>query len=517
MSKGNPYADPISGARYLPGYERQVVGAHGPNVNLDTSGFNYYTKRRGEFWRDVEKAASALTGVAETYYAIREQRDMRDTETLIDTTLRQRKLDVFSSTNGKAADNLIETETEWVNKARDEIIKQSGLGNVLANTLWERKSQDYLTRVGAHMLEQNRAAEEQSKFAAVVNAQNDLAMSPVGDFKAYAMYAAKVTSMYGAVSKEGIKAREQGIDVLIDSWTAQNPGATLAWFNKNKDGLREVLGREFSDVARAMDRVNSRLETQLRRAELQESRNIRLAEQAQKRADRQYQSETITKILSDEDIDIRQVIADGAQKGVSGDTLLTLQKVFESREHISTKDASGTLRSTYQGKATMDGLTDEDRDSLTKALANKQILPSDYQAIMTADGRTQRVSDTGIKELRRGALQHLRTAIAPRGAFDTVNQVAENQYELMARELDRYIETLSSPNEKRAALDIAKPDSYVSQLIKLNAEGKTPIDRMRGAYSTGPFNPSPQINLPADQARKPGETAAEWRKRTGRQ
>ena len=137
MAKGNPYADPVSGSRYLPGYERQVLGAHGPNVNSDTSGFEYYTKRRGEFWRDVEKAASALTGVAETYYAIREQRDMRDTETLIDTALRQRKMDVFSSTNGKAADNLIESETEWVNKTRDEIIQQSGLGNVLANTMWE--------------------------------------------------------------------------------------------------------------------------------------------------------------------------------------------------------------------------------------------------------------------------------------------------------------------------------------------------------------------------------------------
>lgn len=517
MAKGNPFADPVSGSRYLPGYERQVIGAHGPNVNLDTSGFEYYTKRRGEFWRDVEKAASALTGVAETYYAIREQRDMRDTETLIDTTLRQRKMDVFSSTNGKAADNLIESETEWVNKTRDEIIKQSGLGNVLANTMWERKSQDYLTRVGAHMIEQNREAEAQSKFAYVVNAQNDLALSPVGDFKAYAMYSAKVTATYGAVSKEGIKAREQGIDVLIDSWTAQNPSATLAWFNKNKDGLREVLGREFADVSRAMDRVHSRLETQMRRAELQESRNIRLAEQAQKRADREYQSETLTKILNDENVDIRQVIADGASKGISGDTLLTIQKVFESREHISVKDASGTLRSTYQGKATMEGLTDEDRDSLTKALASKQILPADYQAIIAADDRTKKAEAGGIKELRRGALQHLKNAVAPRGALDTGNQAAENLYGLLAREVDKYLETLSSPNEKRAALDISKPDSYISQLIKLNAEGKTPIDRMRGAYSTGPFNPNPQLTLPSGQARKPGETAAEWRKRTGRQ
>ena len=111
MAKGNPYADPESGARYLPGYSRQVVGTHGPTAP-DTSGFKFARQHVESFWRDVEKFAGAATNLAATYYEIREQRDIRDTETLIDETIRQRKIDTFSSKTGKAADNLIEAENE---------------------------------------------------------------------------------------------------------------------------------------------------------------------------------------------------------------------------------------------------------------------------------------------------------------------------------------------------------------------------------------------------------------------
>lgn len=516
MAKGNPYADPQSGARYLPGYAREVIGTSGLTAP-NTEGFKYARNYVDNFWKDIEKFTGSATKLAESYYDIREQRDARDTETLIDETLRQRKVDVFSSKTGKAADNILEDENNWQLKAREDIVKKSGLAANMASALWEKKAQDYLTRVGAFMIEQNRVAEAQSKYAAEVNAQNNLALSPVGDFRAYAEYSAKINGLYGPLTKEAVKAKESGLDVLIDSWTEQNPQATLGWFNKNKEGLRQVMGREFADVSKAMDRTRNRLESQMRRAEMQESRNQRLADQAQKRTDRKFQSDIITKIMTDENVDIREVMRDGAKAGISGDTLLTVQKVFENRENVALKDASGTLRSTYQGKATTEGLTDGDVDALTKAMAAKQILPADYQAIMSANERTKKADASGIKELRKGALQHLKTAIAPRGAFDTVNQAAENQYERLARELDVYVDTLSSPNEKRAALDISNPNSYIMQLINLNAAGKTPIDRVRGAYSTQPFNPNSPLNLPKDQARKPGETGAEWRKRTGRQ
>lgn len=518
MASGNPYADPQGGSRYLPGYQRQVVGASGATAP-NTSGFRYATQMSDNFWKDIEKFTGAATNLAATYYDIRERRDMRDTETMINETLRQRKMDVFSTRTGKAADNVLEDENEWQLKAREEIIEKSGLGHNLASDMWDKKAQDYLTRVGAFMLEQNRVAEANSKFAYMVDAQADLTMSPVGDFKAYALYSSKMDNLYGPLTKEGIQAKEKGIDVLIDSWTEQNPQATLSWFNQNKDGLREVLGREFPGVANAMERVRNRLESQMRRAELQAQRDQRLSEQAQKRADRQYQSDAITKILNDENeepVDIRQIIRDGAAKGISGDTLLTIQQVFEKREKVSLKDASGTLRSTYQAKASMDGLLDEDKQTLTKALANGQIIPTDYQAIMAADARTAKADSSGLKDLRKGALTHLKTAIAPRGAFAPVNQSAENRYERLAADLDKYVESLSSPNEKRKAFDITDENSYVMQLIKLNAAGSTPVSRMGEAYSTKPFNPNSPINLPKNQKRMPGETPQQWRERTGR-
>lgn len=519
MASGNPYADPQSGSRYLPGYQRQVVGTSGATAP-NTSGFRFAAQWADNFWKDVEKFTGAATNLAATYYDIREKRDIRDTETMINETLRQRKMDVFSTRTGKGADNILEDENAWQLQAREEIIKKSGLGSNIAASLWDKKAQDYLTRVGAYMLEQNRVAEANSKFASMVDAQADLTMSPVGDFKAYALYSAKMDNLYGPLTKEGIQAKEKGIDVLVDSWTEQSPQATLRWFNQNKDGLREVLGREFPGVANAMERVRNRLESQMRRAELQAQRNQRLAEQAQKRADRDYQSEAITKILSDdneEPVDIREIIRDGAAKGISGDTLLTIQQVFEKREKVSLKDASATLRSQFQSKASMEGLTEDDKQTLTKALAAGQIIPTDYQAILAADERTQKADTSGLKDLRKAALQHLKTAIAPRGAFDAVNQAAENEYEQAAAALDKYLDGLASPTEKRKALDITNPDSYVMQLRSSVAGGRTPIDRMRSGYSTQPFDPNKTIALPQGQERKPGETPQQWRERTGRQ
>lgn len=515
MAGGNPYADPSSGSRYLPGYQRQVVGASGATAP-NTSGFDFAAKWSDNFWKDVEKFTGAATNLAATYYDIREKRDIRDTETLINETLRQRKLDIFSSKTGKAADNLLEEESAWQLEAREEVIKKSGLGANIAASLWDKKAQDYLTRVGAFMLEQNRVAESNSRFAAMVDAQADLTMSPVGDFKAYALYSAKMDNLYGPLTKEGIQAKEKGIDVLIDSWTEQNPQATLNWFNQNKDGLREVLGREFPGIANAMERVRNRLESQMRRAELQAQRNDRLSAKRKKEMDRQFQSDSIIKILGDEDVDIREIYKEGVRQGISGQTLLDLQKIFEGRENISLKDSSGTLRSTYYGKATTEGLTSEERETLDKALANRQILPSDYQATINADERTKKSEENGIKEIRKGAMRHLKTAIAPRGAFDTVNQAAENLYEKLAAEIDKYVDNLSTVEEKRKALDITSPNSYVMQVISLNAGGRSSIDRSRDAYSTQPFDPNRAIKLPKSMERLPGETPKQWRERTGK-
>lgn len=514
MAGGRPLAHSQSGPRYLERYDRKHIDASGAR-GLDMSGSRYAAQVQDNWWKDIELFTNALTGVAKTYHQIRETRDIRDTETMTDEMIRQRKLDIFSTRTGKGADNLFEEEQKWNQEMRNEVIKKSGLDAGMAGDIWDKKSRQYLDRVVSYQIEQNRVADEQSKFAAMVNFQGELAQSSVGDFRGYAEYSAKINELYGPLSKEGILAKEKGIDVLIDSWTAQSPRGTLQWFEKNKEALKEVMGREFPGVANAMERTRNKLEAQVRRAELQAQRADRINQKRQKEIDKKWQSDAITKILSDDgEFNITEVIRSGAAEGISGDTLLTIQKVFESRENVSTKKESKALRSMWQAKAAEEGLSEQDHKTLTDALANQRILAADYQAIIAADERTQKAGEEGLKELRKGAMNALRTAIAPRGALDTVNQAAEDLFVRASAELDKYVETLSSPAEKKAALDITDPKSYASLLIKLNAEGKTPIDRTKAAFSTKPYTPS-KVNLPQGQARKPGETFEEWKKRTG--
>lgn len=520
MAKGRPYADPRSGPRYLPGYERQVVGAAGTGGSIVPimDGYRYATKRKGEQWRDVELFTNALTDVSKAYYAAMEARDIRDTSVMIDETLRQRRLEVFSTATGKAADNLLASEDEWQKKTRDEIIKKSGLGSGIAKTLWDKKAQSYLDSVTGHMIQQHAIAEKNSKAAFVINAQNELALAGVGDFKAYAQYSALVNDTYGEGTVEALKAKEQGIDVVIDSWTAQNPGATLQWFNRNKEGLRQVLGREFSDVARAMERTENKLESRMRRAEMQAARNDRLAEKAQKKKDKEWLDEFLTDMIAEDPekpVDINEQIKAGLDSGISGETLLKAQGAFEKQEKADLKKQSAQVSANFFATAVVEGLSGEEESNLNSALAAGTITAQDYNAVKRADKATKAAENTGLKEHRKIAVAQLKNAFAPRGAFDPVNQASEYKYQQAVSQLTAYADQCKTLEEKRRAYDILDKNSYVSQLIRANTAGLTPQHRMQKAYSMEPFDPDSRITLPDNQQRKPGESLSDWKKRTG--
>lgn len=600
MRKGSPFADPRSGPRYLPGYQRQVVGATGPGLAPDTGGFRHASQWVDNFWKDIEKFTGAATDLAATYYDIRAQRDARDTNTAINEAIRQRKLDVFSTRTGKRADNLLEDEGAWQLKAREEIIKNSGLSANMAAELWDKKAQEYLTRVGAFMLEQNRVAEAESKFAAMVDAQSDLALSPVGDFQAYAKYSAEMDNLYGKGTKDAIQAKEKGIDVLVDSWVEQNPRAALEWFETHKDDLREVLGREFSSASKAMERVRNRLEAEARRREMEAQRAERIRLQQERQRDKAFQSQAITAIVTDDpDFDLSSVIAQGAAAGVDGATLLNIQKTAEAHEKrlskagaeeiyssyltraydslsdaevaeitqytaenkltpaqyksimsvhqravkelaaaekAEAKDKSATVFANYLAKATTTGLTDADRDVLVKMMAEGTLTTAHYNQLLSADNRTSNWDNSGLKQLRAGALRQLKIAVAPSGALDQINQKAEFLYGRLAAEVDKHLDSLDTADQKMRALDLTDPNSYIMRMITLNTEGVTPIDRMAGAFSTDPLDTDPDIIIPDAELgeeqyepafpgagdtnntvpqRLPGESISEWRKRTG--
>ena len=511
---------------YLPTYETsggaRVTGVTG-DFRPDVSGFAAYANSFDRYLGGLEKFNDSLVGVLKTYHGIREKRDMRDTDTLSDKMIRDRKMDSFASSTGKDADGMLEREEKWVAEARDAVIKQSGLSAEMAGDIFDKHAAGYLDRVGSYMLEQNVVAEKNSKFAAAVNAQDNLALSNVGDFRAYAEYSAKVNSIYGPISKEGIEMRAKGIDVMIESWVAQNPRATMQWFNQNKTQLREVMGREFADVGKAMERVQRTLDAQVSRAEVQAQRSQRLADRAQKKADESYLSEGLTALASDDpNFNINQFIKDGQARGISGQALMTMLKASRNEENLDVRKVQTELDGMYYSKAAAGELTDADRQAMFEHVSNGKMTASSVSRITEASSRMGKLEEKGLTPAYKMAVAQLKTSMAPRGAFDPVNPKAQFRFQQTEAALFKYVQSLSTADQKFSALDLTNPKSYINQLIQANKDGRSPADRMMDLTSPVTdvmgWQPAlPDMGTPKVDPMRPGETFRDWKARTSGQ
>ena len=498
---------------------RQVTGITG-SFSPDTSGFTAYTNSFDRYVGSLEKANNSLVNVLKTYHGIRENRDMRDTDTLSDKMIRDRRIDIFASKTGKDADNLMQSEEEWAAQARDAIIEQSGLSAEMAGDIFDKHAASYLDRVGSYMLEQNVVAEKNSKFAAAVNAQNNLALSGVGDFKAYADYAAKIDSIYGPISPDGIKMRETGMDVLIESWCAQDPRATMQWFNQNKNGLRQVLGRDFADVSKAMERVERKLDSQASRAEVQAQRQQRLSDKAQKRADNDYISEGLKSLASDDpNFDVNKYIHDGQAKGISGQAMMSVLKASRNEENLDVKKVQRDLDSMYYAKAAGGDLTPSDEEAMFGHVADGKMTSSSATKIIETASRLKKVEEKGLTPVYKMAVGQLKNTMAPRGGFEPINPKAQFKFQQTEAALFKYVDSLSTADQKFKALDLNDSNSYINQLIKANQDSRPPADRMMDLTSPvtdvmGWQPKLPDMGTPAVEPRKPGESFSDYQKRT---
>lgn len=515
--------------QYLRTYDSQV-GANIGGIRPNIGGYEAEVNAGSRNAAQMKAFTDSVTKFMATYANIRQERDFRDTNTLTSQLIRDRKIDIFSSKRGKDADGLLEEEMEWALKTREQVLEQSGLARNRAGEVWDKQAEQYLDRISMYMVEQGIEADKQSRFAAVYEGQNQLALSNVGDFTAYAQYSALVNDMYGPLTQEAIVAKEQGIDVLIDSWVAQNAGATVGWFKTNKAGLREVLGREFSSVNKAMERAENVLESRVRRQELYAARADRLRAQEQKRIDSEWSNKQLTNLLNSEidpetgepTYDINKVIKDGTDKGISGDALMDIYKATDSYERGNTKRTDNALRNTYMAMAGDGEFKEEAQTEMRKLLAENKVSATTYSQCMTEQGKAEKRQNEGINEQYKTASNYIKNAIAPRGGMDSVNQAAENKRLKVQAQFDNYLNSLDKPKDKIVAMNINDPNSYINQLLGVNTEGITPSDRLRDSFSQTPFDPTWTPVLPSEEVvvpeivpRNPGESLKEYKARVG--
>lgn len=463
-------------------YQRQHTGGSGGR-GPGGQGINASYQSNIDFWRSLGNFAQSAAGAAQTYAEAVERRHLRDFETQVSSTIRQRGVDIKSTRKGALADNLLEDEQKWLNDSYSKLLQDSGLNAVQARQVWDKYSERYQMSIGTYMLEQAAIAEKESKYTATVEAQNSLVQAPVGDFNQYASYLGEIDRIYGPNSKQGQEAKELGLKQLMKTWAAENPRATLQWFNQNRDQLKEFLGRTYAAQAESVDKIHSQIEREQRRQESEALRYERLQLRAQRQADKDWGSTFLFRLASDDpEFNVKEELENGVAMGVSPDVLLKAYKAVDKSEEKQKEAARKTDVAYYVVKAGQGELTDEDKESLNDDFVNGRIKSSEYTNIMNSDRRFQNNQERAIKPQIKLAKDALKNAISPGGQFGASPR-AKDRYIQAEQQLNSYLDLLSDPEAKIRALNVQNPDSYVNLLIKQVQTGVTGQDLLRESLS----------------------------------
>ena len=277
------------------------------------------------------------------------------------------------------------------------------------------------------------------------------------------------------------------------------------------------------DIDKAMERVQRTLDAQVSRAEVQAQRNQRLADRAQKKADEAYLSEGLTALASDDpNFNVNQFIKDGQAKGISGQALMSMLKASRNEENLDLRKVQTDLDGMYYSKAAAGELTPEDKQAMFEHVANGKMTASSVSRTMEASARLSKIEEKGLTPAYKMAVAQIKTAMAPRGAFDPVNPKAQFRFQQTEAALFKYVNSLSTPDQKFAALDLSNPKSYVNQLITANKDSRSPADRMMDLTSpitdVMGWQPAlPDMGTPKVEPMKPGESFRDWKARTSGQ
>lgn len=222
--------------------------------------------------------------IADTYAHIIEERDMRDADTYATKLFRERRIDVIQNVKGKAADGLLDREDQWQKDEFTKFCKEYKIDSKAAKQVWTKHADQYLDRTGAYMLEQQQAYDKQSRLASSDSVIDGLVDTSIGDVAALEIAFLKNAELFPNDPMLAEKQNDKAIMAQLGSWTRQNPAATIAWFNQNKDGLKKQFGQKFVNVSDMITKAENKIHAEAKHAEVLAARQARLNTKQKKEA-----------------------------------------------------------------------------------------------------------------------------------------------------------------------------------------------------------------------------------------
>ena len=449
-----------------------------------------------EYIAGIDAFAKAGGKLANAYFTAIENREARDADTYASKLFRERRVEILQTVKGKDADGLLDREAEWANEQYNAFAEQYKIDMVKAKEIWRRHQDTYLDRTGAYMVEQQTAYDKQSRLAASEAVNDDLVNTAIGDIDSVLLAFVKNDELFENDPATAEKQNDKVIMTAVGAWARQNPRATVAWFNQNKEGLKEQFGAKFLNVSDVIDKAQRTIEAEVRHAEV-------LAQRAE-RIERQKKAQYSEQILSDfVTLAVRGEADASALYSVTDDPNVSSTDKMQAFNLMKGIEKAAQASVTAQGKADQDQreadfvarMYTEDyetvrADALT-ALSNGEITTDAFNNIMS-NGEKANAIPAAAKPFLNDAYNMVKDVYAntPSGMIQdpkSLDQYNKIRNAVTARALEH-------PESIAKDMNQNDENSWLRQMLADNAPLKQSL-----AYSFGErFDPAKQyqVNLP---------------------
>lgn len=411
--------------------------------------------------------------IADTYAHIIEERDMRDADTYATKLFRERRIDVIQNVKGKAADGLLDREDQWQKDEFTKFCKEYKIDSKAAKQVWMKHADQYLDRTGAYMLEQQQAYDKQSRLASSDSVIDGLVDTSIGDVVSLELAFLKNAELFPNDPMLVEKQNDKAIMTQLGAWTRQNPAATIAWFNQNKEGLKKQFGQKFVNVSDMITRAENKVQAEAQHAEVMATRAARLKAEQKKEYSEKRLNDFLTLAMRGE-ADMPALTAVTDDPNVSSEDKSTAYKFAEGLEAAERKKADAEEKAwmeKHKEEVLMDiytyGYESQEVQTKIRTFVSYGALDTTMLSALRSEGEKLSKIRGDVKPLLTGAYKRVKDYYTGSFKFDEIKspqRLAQENAVLTAINM----RALEHPDSVVKDFNQNDPNSWINELIRAN-------------------------------------------------
>lgn len=504
-------ADIISRYNYSP-RERQTVTPSFPQAAISA---------QNAYLASLDKFVNAGGKLAETYFNAIEKRNARDAETDAAKTLRERYINTVQTVKGKDTDELINREDDWRKNELDAFLKRNKVDSGIGREIWAKASEGYLNRIGSYQLSEQAAYDKSSKLSASNEMLNELPASKIGDMNVLQAAFDKNKELFKDDPHLADRQNDMVVQTAMKGWARQNPQAALSWFDSHRNELMTKFGKVFINADAVMDQTKRRLQADAQHAEAMAARAQRLQEKRERMYSEQQMNGLTTKLIngSATAVDFNSFVDDprvsASNKLQAFNVVKGLEAAEEHRSNAQAKAIQAATEVDIQGKIYDGGYTEDVQKSMQKAMADGQLTASQARALAHEGERVNKSEITEGNPMVKDTRDAIKRIYTPSSGLFGPGLTPDQQRQYIA--INNAITNRLNESPKTIVQDfnLLDSNSWINNLLRNNAPVMPSMsDKFSGFNVNNPFTINAPGKAPTMPTRQPGQSAADFLKRT---